>query len=306
MTGHVIAVTGGKGGVGKSTTTINLGVSLRMDGYTVALVDADVEMPNLMEMLGIQADYTIHDVLSGTAGVAQATVKIGQGFAAIPGDSALSSYGSIEPERLNTVVDTLATSYDYVLLDTGAGLSYDDLFPIGLADEIILVSSPDSAAVENAKRTQSFVRRLNRRVRGVVITKANDDVTDALVRQFDTELLGVIPRDEAVSRSTAAGKPLELIAPDSPATQGYRQLEAKLTDGKLPPGRSNRSPAGNDSPERSAGRDRSAGDGGLDRAPDRDRDPDAGGDGSTDDDDETDDTPPRKRSLVGRIASLVT
>lgn len=238
MPNRVIAVTGGKGGVGKSTTTVNLGVSLRMDGYTVALVDADVEMPNLVELLGIEAEQTIHDVLSGEAETEDALVEIAPHFAAIPGDSDLAGYGSIEPERLQHAVHTLADSYQYVLLDTGAGLSYDDLIPIGLADEIILVTSPDPAAVENAKRTQSFVGRLNREISGLVVTKADGSVDGSIADEFDTSLLAMIPEEDTVRKSTASGQPLELVAPDSAAAAAYRQLEANLTDGVLPPKRS--------------------------------------------------------------------
>jgi septum site-determining protein MinD len=238
MPNRVIAVTGGKGGVGKSTTTVNLGVSLRMDGYTVCLVDADVEMPNLVELLGLEAEQTIHDVLSGTADPTDALVEIAPQFAAIPGDSSLAGYGSIEPERLQHAVDVLSDTHQYVILDTGAGLSYDDLIPMGLADEIILVTSPDPAAVENAKRTQSFVRRLNREIRGLVVTKADDSVDGSIADEFETSLLAMIPEDDIVRRSTAAGQPLELVAPDSPPAAAYRQLEANLTDGVLPPKRS--------------------------------------------------------------------
>ncbi|HKJ58296.1 MAG TPA: P-loop NTPase [Halobacteriales archaeon] len=235
MPARVIAVTGGKGGVGKSTTTVNLGVSLRMDGHSVALIDADVEMPNLVELLGIEPTVTIHDVLSGTAETEQALIEIGEGFAAIPGDPSISGYASIEPAHLETVVGTLEEAYDFVLLDTGAGLSYDDIMPLGLADEIVLVSSPDAAAVENAKRTQAFVERLNRPIGGVVITKADGSVDGSIAEEFDTELLAVVPDDQAVRLSTAAGKPLEVYSPNSPAAQAYRQLEANLTDGVLPP-----------------------------------------------------------------------
>jgi len=235
MPARVIAVTGGKGGVGKSTTTVNLGVSLRMDGHSVALIDADVEMPNLVELLGIEPPVTIHDVLSGTAETEQALIEIGEGFAAIPGDPSISGYASIEPAHLETVVGTLEEAYDFVLLDTGAGLSYDDIMPLGLADEIVLVSSPDAAAVENAKRTQAFVERLNRPIGGVVITKADGSVDGSIAEEFDTELLAVVPDDQAVRLSTAAGKPLEVYSPNSPAAQAYRQLEANLTDGVLPP-----------------------------------------------------------------------
>jgi len=241
MAARVIAVTGGKGGVGKSTTTVNLGVSLRMDGYSVALVDADVEMPNLVEMLSLEPEYTIHDVLSGNADTEQALMEIGEGFGAIPGDPSITGYASVEPAQLETVVGTLEDEYEFILLDTGAGLSYDDIMPLGLADEILLVSSPDPAAVENAKRTQAFVGRLNRPIRGVVITKADASVDGSIVDEFDSSLLAVIPEDQAVRLSTAAGKPLEIYAPNSPAAQAYRQLEANLTDGVLPPQRTDQS-----------------------------------------------------------------
>lgn len=295
MPNRVIAVTGGKGGVGKSTTTINLGVSLRMDGYSVALVDADVEMPNLVEMLGIEPEKTIHDVLSGTAETEDAIVEIAQDFVAIPGDSSLAGYGSIDPERLQEPIDALADDYDFVLLDTGAGLSYDDLLPMGLADEIVLVTSPDSAAIENAKRTQEFVSRLNREIRGLVVTKANGSVDGSIAEEFGTTILTAVPDDDVVSRSTAAGKPLEVFAPSSPAAQAYRQLEANLTDGVLPPQRSRPSKETSD-------------------------------DGATapDDDDKEDDEspvdkvtaeekampssndPPRRGGLIGRLVRLVT
>lgn len=249
MSTRVIAVTGGKGGVGKSTTTINLGVSLRMDGYSVALVDADVEMPNLVEMLGMEPGRTLHDVLSGRATPREALQELGPRFAVMPGDPGLSGYASIEPERLDMVVTVLGDVFDYILLDTGAGLSYDDLFPLGLADEILLVTSPDPAAVENAKRTQAFVRRLGRQVRGVVVTKTDGPLDSSILEAFDAPLVGVIPDDPAVKRSTAVGKPLELSAPDSPAAEAYRRLEATMTDGVLPPRRSEPSPEPPEEPE---------------------------------------------------------
>lgn len=300
MTGIVLAVTGGKGGVGKSTTSINLGVSLRMDGYSVVLVDADVEMPNLMEMLGIDADTTIHDVLSGSAAPNEALVELGDDFGAIPGDNALTGYGSIEPERLHTVVDALTASYDCVILDTGAGLSYDDLFPLAMSDEILLVSTPDPAAIENAKRTQAFVRQLNREVSGVVITKADSAIDDEVARQFGAEIVGVIPDDEAVSRSTAEGKPLELIAPESDAAKAYRQLEANLTDGELPPGRVVRSKSETDSSAEDAGDSESA----ESDSPETESDVPVNDDETPGADEEGIDPP--RRGLVGRITSLVS
>lgn len=235
MSARVIAVTGGKGGVGKSATSVNLGVSLRMDGYDVAIVDTDIEMPNLVEMFGLDPTTTVHDVLSGQAEPEEALIELGDGFAIMPGDPELSSFAAVDPTRLQRVVSDLRELKDFVILDTGAGLSYDDVLPLSLADEVLLVSSPDPPAVQNAVRTEGFVARLNQKISGVVITRATEPPDDAVSDRFDTQILGVIPEDDAVRESTAAGQPLEVYDPDSRAAKAYRQLEAVLTDGDLPP-----------------------------------------------------------------------
>ena len=286
MSQRVIAVTGGKGGVGKSTTTINLGVSLRLDGHSVVLIDADVEMPNLVELLDVEPEHTIHEVLSGTARPEEALIEIGPGFGVVPGDSALSGYSGTEPVELKRVIDSLG-DYEFVLLDTGAGLSYDAVMPLVLADEIVIVSSPDSAAVENAKRTQAFVHKLNREITGVVITKADSSVDGSIVDQFDADLLGVIPEDRTVRFSTAASVPLEVYDPKAPAAEAYRQVEANLTDGVLPPARtakpSEETPADDGAPEA------------------EDDEPEPGPEAPAEGEPTRDDPDKKKRGLIGRL-----
>ena len=235
MSARVIAITGGKGGVGKSTTTVNLAVSLRLDGFDVGVVDTDIEMPNLVEMLGLEPKTTIHDVLSGRAETSEATIDLGNGFSVVPGDPALSGFATVEPSKLKEVVDELRTLKEVVILDTGAGLSYDDVLPLSLADEVIVVTSPDPAAVQNAARTEAFVHRLNQTVAGVVVTRATGPIDTEVKDAFEAQIVGVIPEDPAVRKSTAAGQPLEVYDASSPAAEAYRKLEAALTDGSLPP-----------------------------------------------------------------------
>lgn len=245
MGARVIAVTGGKGGVGKSTTTINLAVSLRMDGYAVVIVDTDLEMPNIVEMLGIEPTKTIHDVLTNRATTEEAIVELDDGFGVVPGDPTLAGFAGVDAGKLRSVVETLRETFDVVLLDTGAGLSYDDVMPLGLADEVLLVTSPDAAAVQNASRSEAFVRKLGQPLTGIVVTNATGPVEGTVSETFDAEIIAVVPQDSAVRESTAQGKPLEVFAPETEAAAAYRRLEAVLTDGNLPPSNAGREHGGN-------------------------------------------------------------
>jgi len=232
MSGTVFVVTSGKGGVGKSTTALNLGVALGVDGHSVALVDADLGMANLGAMLGVESEPTLHDVLAGQAHIEDAVVAEGETFGVLPGGRGLARYAEADPARLPDVLATLADRYEYVVVDAGAGLGYTDVVPIDAADEVILVTTPEDAAVGDTAKMAAFSERVNARVRGVVVTRAGEDVDPgAIVAEVGADLLAVIPEDPAVPTSTSAGVPLEQHAPDSPAAAAYRKLADAVSGG---------------------------------------------------------------------------
>ena len=225
MGGQVLAVASGKGGVGKTTTVVNLGVVLRRSDHSVALVDADLGMANLDAMLRISAEATIHDVLAGEATVEEAVVEEAPGFAVLLGSRDLADYADAAPEGLGDVLDTLADAYDYVIVDTGAGMSHEDVLPLGLADGVLLVTSPDPAAVGDTQKTAELADLAEGAVAGVVVTKADESTdADAVAEELSAELFGVIPYDPIVRSSTASATPLEAADPDAPAAVAYRAL----------------------------------------------------------------------------------
>lgn len=235
MTGHVYAVASGKGGVGKTTTVVNLGVMLRAEGNSVVLVDADLGMPNLADMLGVDHDPTLHDVLAGDATVEDAINEESEGFGIVQGTHDLTGFAIAEPTGLGDVVEELAERYEYVLLDTGPGLSHEDVLPLGLANEVILVTTPSETSVGDVEKTNELVDIVDGEVAGVVITHADQDTDpEEIGDRLGTTVLGVIPNDPVVRKSNRASQPLEAFDPDSRAAAAYRRLAARLIEANAP------------------------------------------------------------------------
>ena len=233
MPGTVYTVASGKGGVGKTTTSVNLAVALWRAGNAVALVDADIGMANLAAVLDLEPEATLHDVLAGRATVDEAVIEAKDGdLMVLPGSRSLDSFAEADPNALVAAVEELADRADYVIVDTGAGLSYEDVLPLGMADGVVLVTTPDPAAFGDTTKTMEVADLLGAPIRGLVVTRAVPDTnSEAIAAEIGAELLGTIPEDPAVMASTVAGDPLESHAPDSDAAAAYRELSETLLSG---------------------------------------------------------------------------
>lgn len=234
--GRVYAVASAKGGVGKTTTTANLAVTLAAAGYRVAVVDADVGMPNLGRMLGLSSDGpTLHDVLGGDAEPLDAVSTGPHGLGIVAGSTALDAYVRADPRGLRAVVTALDGAYDVVFLDTGAGLSHDTALPLGLADAVLLVSTPSPDALGDTEKTRQLAERVGVPVAGLVLNRVDAgrvDV-DALVDGWGVDLVGVVPADPAVEEASAAGVPVVTTDADAPASVAYRGIVETLVGGAV-------------------------------------------------------------------------
>lgn len=228
----IYAIASGKGGVGKTTTAINLTAAFAAGGRSSVVVDTDLGMATLASALGGVEGPTLYDVLAEEASVAEATYE-GDGFAFVPGGGTLDEYADADPGGLSGVVETLEESFDVVVLDVGAGLSHDTLVPLGLADEILLVSTPENAALESAERVRELSERLDTPVTGLVLTRvteANERATEAVEAAVGTPVLAVVPEDEVVYESAAIGTAVVTNARKSPVTTAYLDLAEALCD----------------------------------------------------------------------------
>ncbi len=247
----VYAIASGKGGVGKTTTTVNLGTALAEAGERVAIVDTDLGMANLAGFVSLSPDSTtLHDVLAGVASTDDATYQLADNIVAIPSGTSLDEYAETSPEGLREVVDDLRDQFDYVFLDVGAGISHETVLPLGLADAVVLVSTPEPAAVHDTKKTIELTERAGGDIAGLVLTRtrSGSDIShDDLADRLEVPLLGTIPEDAAARESVYAGTPLVVYDPDGPAAVAYRQLTAELTGVAIP------TPDTSDSEERVGG-----------------------------------------------------
>lgn len=234
--GRCIVVTSGKGGVGKTTTTANVGVALAAGGARVALVDADVGLRNLDIVLGLEARVRHHvlDVLEGHAELDDALVSDKR----VPGLKLLAASQTREKDDVDTIafrglIDQLRDRFDYVLIDCPAGIEKGFQNAIAGADEAIIVCTPEVSAVRDADRV---VGLLGDRVK---ITLIVNRLRPALVRRgkmlsvedvnaiLRLPLLGVIADEPGVIVATNKGEPIALD-PASPTGQAYCKIAGRI------------------------------------------------------------------------------
>jgi septum site-determining protein MinD len=250
---RVIAVASAKGGVGKTTTAAGLAAALAATDARVVAVDADLGMPNLAAAFGVDVDggdasdgeagasvdpapTSVHDVLAGRGPASAAVTSGTAGVDVLGGATALSAYREADPAGLDDAIADLSDAYDYVILDTGAGLSHDTLVPLGSADEVVLVTTPERDAVGDAARTREVADRIGAAVSGVVLTRVRegDPGTDAVAERLSLPVLGSVPEDDAVRTAAEAGVPVVAHAPHSPVAAAYRRLAASIADVDVP------------------------------------------------------------------------
>ncbi|WP_246989208.1 P-loop NTPase [Halorientalis marina] len=237
MKNGVFTVAGSKGGVGKTTTTINLAATLAGGGSDVIVIELDLAMANIVDFVDLETELTakptLHDVLADDTAVFDAIREAPGGFDLLPSGVELDGFADVDVTRLEWVLDALESPYDVILLDTGAGVSEETVFPLSVADGVILVSTPRAAAVRDTKKTKRLATDAGTDVVGVVFTRSGTGTSPPparLAEFLDVEFLGHVPRDDAVPRAQDAGEPVPRHAPESDAAHAYHEVATTAFD----------------------------------------------------------------------------
>jgi flagellar biosynthesis protein FlhG len=253
--GKVLAVTSGKGGVGKTFVSANLAAALAKRGHRVLVLDADLGLANLDVVLNLYPKITLHDVFTGKATIEEAVIRAPGGFSVL-----LAGSGMVEYSRLTTevrddflrIMNGLVPHYDVVLLDTGAGISDVVLFAVSLASEVLVVATPEPTSLTDAYATikvlvgqqkrQTIRMVVNQTARlgdGRAITTQLQQVLDRFVvtepgRQVRLIHMGDIPVDQAVRQAIMRRQLMMQSTPTCPAALAITQLAVRIEETVIP------------------------------------------------------------------------
>jgi len=241
---HVIAITSGKGGVGKTNFTVNFAIALARLGKKVIVFDADLGLANIDVLLGSCPVINLGNVIKGEAKLQNIIMEGPEGIKIVPGGSGLSELTNLDAEEINGFVREIIeieNTTDYLLIDTGAGLAKDVMSFVLAANEIFVLSTADPTSITDAYATIKYVSLVNRTKDLQLVVNAVDNQNDAdqvarklaiAAKQFlgiELAYFGFVYNDNAVTKAVREQKPFVISYPRSEAAKCIYNLAAKLS-----------------------------------------------------------------------------
>ena len=244
MGAKVVTITSGKGGVGKTTTTANVGVALAMLGQRVVAIDADIGLRNLDVVMGLENRivYDLVDAVEGHCRLRQALIR----------DKRLSELyllpaaqtrdkTAVKPEQMIELCDQLRPDFDFILIDSPAGIEQGYRNAVAPADRVLIVTTPEVSAVRDADRIVGLVESEGKGPPKLIINRLNPEMvrrgqmlsTQDVIEILAIDLIGIIPEDKEIIISTNRGTPVAL---DGKAISGqaFRNIAGRLLGQDIP------------------------------------------------------------------------
>ncbi|WP_163526476.1 septum site-determining protein MinD [Halobacillus ihumii] len=242
--GEAIVITSGKGGVGKTTTTANLGTALALQNKKVCLVDTDIGLRNLDVVMGLENRiiYDIVDVVEERCKTKQALItdKRFDCLHLLPA-AQTSDKSAVTPEGIKAIVDELKQDYDYVIIDCPAGIEQGYKNAVSGADRAIVISTPEKSSVRDADRIIGLLEQEDIEPPKLVINRIrnhlmkNGDMLDVdeIVNILSIDLLGIVIDDDAVITGSNKGEPVAL-QPNTKSSLAYRNIARRILGESVP------------------------------------------------------------------------
>jgi len=244
MAGRVLTITSGKGGVGKTTATANLGIALAMRGQRVVVMDADIGLRNLDVMMGLENRivYDLVDVIEGRCRLRQALVrdKHLSELCLLPAAQTRDK-DAVNAQDMIRICDQLKENFDFLLVDSPAGIEQGFRNATAPADEIYVITNPEITAVRDADRVIGLIeaeekgpaRLIINRIKPEMVQRGDMMDTAAVVELLAVDLVGIIPEDENVITAANTGRPVAL-SDNSLAGQAFHNIARRMLGEDVP------------------------------------------------------------------------
>ena len=244
MGARVIVITSGKGGVGKTTTTANIGASLAEKGHKVLLIDTDIGLRNLDVVMGLENRivYDLIDVIEERCRISQALIKDKRcpNLVLLPA-AQIRDKNDVNADQMKELISSLKDSFDYILIDCPAGIEQGFKNAIAAANEAIVVTTPEVSATRDADRIIGLLEAAGIKNPKIVVNRLRIDMVkeknmlsvEDILDILAVKLLGVVPDDENVVISTNKGEPL-VYKGDSLAAKAFKNIASRIEGVEVP------------------------------------------------------------------------
>ena len=231
----IIVIASGKGGVGKTTTAINLGTAMKYFNHDVLIIDANMSTPNVgIHLNSPEVPINLNHILQKKAHPYEAVYTHESGIKIIPSSLSVKELKKLKMEKLKDFKKEFQNLADIVILDCSAGLGKEAMSAIEMADEIILVSNPEMPAITDALKTIKVAEGIKKPIKGIIITRVrkNDyELSPETVKEMlEIPILGMIPEDILVQDALRKKNPLVWVHPKSKSARAYKEIAAGILE----------------------------------------------------------------------------
>ncbi len=229
----VIVITSGKGGVGKTTTAINLGAALNSFGEKVLIVDGNLSTPNIGVNLGSpEVPINLNHVLSGKAELSEAIYEHESGIKIIPSSLSLIDLKDTNLKKISNLKNSFKKFSDYILIDCAAGLGQEAKEAIEIADELIIVTNPETAAITDALKTIKLAETMKKNILGIIVSRVRKDYIEmqpnTVKEMLEVPILGMVPEDMSIKKAINLKDAVIHTHPKSKSSRAYKEIAAKI------------------------------------------------------------------------------
>lgn len=230
----IIVVTSGKGGVGKTTTAINLGAAMNYFGKDVLIIDGNLSTPNVgIHLNSPEVPINLNHVLRGKAEAKEAVYEHESGLKVMPSSLSIKELKKVKPEKISEFKKEFQELSEYVIVDSSAGLGDESIAAINLADEIIVITNAEMPAITDALKTIKLAEQMKKTILGVIVTRVRKDniemSPETVKDMLETPILGMIPEDITVKKALNKKDAVVHTHPHSDVSRAYKEIAARIT-----------------------------------------------------------------------------